>query len=86
MTHPSTEQRLRHIVAHVAHVPPDSFALDDELAIELGLDSLSVLRVVAGVEREFGMTIEDERLHDLQTLRAILVYLEQAAGAGPHTA
>ena len=86
MTHPSTEQRLRRIVAEVAHVPPDSFTLDDDLAIELGLDSLSLLRIVAGVERELRMTVEDDRLHELLTLRAMLAYLEKAADAGPQTA
>lgn len=73
----SNEARLRHVIARVAKVESDSFAVDDDLRTTLGLDSLSSLRVAAGVEREFGVTIPDEKLHDLPTIRAILEYLTQ---------
>jgi acyl carrier protein len=72
------ERRLRQVVARVAKVEPDSFELEDDLRTTLGLDSLSALRVAAGVEREFGVTIPDERLHDLPTVQAILKYLEES--------
>lgn len=74
--------RVRKIIAGVANVPPDAFGPDDELQTTLGLDSLSVLRVAAGVEREFGVRIPDERLHDLPTLRALLTYLGGQATTG----
>jgi acyl carrier protein len=76
MSPDSAEVRVRAVVARVARVAPDSFGPDDDLRATLGLDSLSALRVAAGVEREFGVTIPDERLHDLPTLRAMLAYLE----------
>ncbi len=74
----SREERLRRVVARVAKVSPDSFGLDDDLRATLGLDSLSSLRVAAGVEREFGVAIPDERLHDLPTARAVLEYLARS--------
>ncbi len=74
----AAEARLRHVVAQVARVAPDSFGSDDDLPAALGLDSLSLLRVVAGVEREFDVRIPDDRLHRLRTLRAILGFLEGA--------
>jgi len=79
----SAEARVRAIVARVARVPPDSFAPDDHLPSRLGLDSLSSLRVVAGIEREFGVVIPDERLHELPTLRAMLEYLGRGAASVP---
>jgi acyl carrier protein len=75
----SREARLRRIIARVAKVAPDSFGADDDLRVALGLDSLSALRVAAGVEREFGVTIPDEKLHDLPTLQAMLDYLGAAS-------
>lgn len=72
------EARLRRVVARVARVEPDSFDTDDDLRVTLGLDSLSALRVAAGIEREFGVTIPDERLHDLPTMKAMLAYLNDA--------
>lgn len=72
----SEEERLRRIVARVARVAPESFADDDDLPTSLGLDSLSLLRVVAGVEREFDVTLPDEELDRLRTLQAMLSFLE----------
>jgi acyl carrier protein len=72
----SREERLRNVVARVARVAPDSFGLDDDLRTTLGLDSLSALRVAAGVEREFGVTIPDEKLHELRTMRVVMEYLD----------
>ena len=77
MTPEPDETRLRRVIARVARVDPDAIGADDDLRTALGLDSLSSLRVAAGVEREFGVTIPDEKLHDLPTVRAILEYLAQ---------
>jgi acyl carrier protein len=73
----SHEARVRWIIARVAKVESDSFGLEDDLRTTLGLDSLSSLRVAAGVEREFGVAIPDDKLHELPTLKAILAYLAQ---------
>jgi acyl carrier protein len=70
--------RLRLIVARVARVSHDSIGVDDDLRTTHGLDSLSALRVVASVEREFGVAIPDDKLHDLPTVSAILRYLDVA--------
>lgn len=72
------ETRLRQIIAHVAKVAPDAFGRDDDLRITLGLDSLSSLRVAAGVEREFGVSIPDDQLHELRTLGAMRDFLADA--------
>lgn len=70
---PSTsEARLRAIIARVADAAPDSFGPDDDLRATLGLDSLSALRIAAAVEREFAVTIPDEKLHEVSTLRDLL--------------
>lgn len=69
------EQRLRRLIAHVASVAPDAFGADDDLKTTLGIDSLSALRVAAGIEREFGVTIPDDALHKLVTLQAMLDYV-----------
>ena len=71
----SAEARLRQLIARVANVAPDSFGPDDDLRAAAGLDSLSALRLAAAAELEFDVTIPDEKLHDLGTLRAMLGYL-----------
>ena len=71
----TNEQRLRGIIASIAHVDPDSFGPDDDLAITLGLDSLSCLRVVAAIEREFEVTVPDEELDRFPTLREMVSFV-----------
>jgi acyl carrier protein len=71
-----TEVRLRAIIAHVARVSPESFGPNDNLRTTLSLDSLSTLRIAAAVEREFDVTIPDDKLHELSTLSAIVRTLE----------
>lgn len=78
LTDISLERRLRSIVARVALVPADSFSLDDEFAAA-GLDSLSVLRIVAEVEEEFGFVIPDEEFGRLRTMRKLLRFAETRA-------
>ena len=68
----STEEHLRAIVAGEARVRPRSFALDDDLHSTLGVDSLALLKIVADVEREFGIRVPDERLGEIRTLRSAL--------------
>jgi len=70
-------ERLRRIIAAAARVAPDSFGPDDDLLATAGLDSLTLLRVVAGVEREFGVTIPDSALHQLRTPQDILRCVRQ---------
>jgi acyl carrier protein len=74
----SVEARLRGIIAGMALVDGQSFGLDDELAGS-GVDSLSVLRAVARIESEFGITIPDEEFARLRTLRTLVSVVESRA-------
>jgi len=62
------EPRLRAIIARIAKVDPGTIGVDDDLAVTLGIDSLSALRIAAAVETEFAITIPDERLHEIRSL------------------
>lgn len=70
------EQRVREIVGECAPVEAASLARDDDLS-GAGLDSLSVLRVVALVEAEFGFTLPDEDFARLRTLGSLLQAVER---------
>jgi acyl carrier protein len=62
------EPRLRAIIARIAKVDPGNIGVDDDLAVTLGIDSLSALRIAAAVETEFEITIPDDRLHEIRSL------------------
>jgi acyl carrier protein len=73
-----TEARLRRVLLEVTR-RDEVLALgrDDDLVERLGLDSLQGLRVLAALEKRFGVRFQDERLGELRTIAR----LEQAVGA-----
>ena len=67
----SVEQRVRSIVATITGYEPDSFSADTPLFRGgLELDSLSGVRLILSIEREFGISIADEDL-DLASLYSV---------------
>jgi acyl carrier protein len=75
MLNHETEARLRQIIAAAALVGADSIGPDDDLS-RSGVDSLSMLRVIADVEAEFDIVIPDERFVSIRTLRTLTAAVE----------
>lgn len=63
------EQRLRAVLGEISHQDLAHTDLDADLVRELGLDSLGALRLLAVVEKHFGVRFPDERLAAFRTLR-----------------
>jgi len=55
------------IVAEVAEVEPESVAPDAKLE-DLGIDSLDGLRIVAAVEKRFGVVIDETEIAKIRTM------------------
>ena len=64
-------QRLRSVVGDVTKRDASKLGPDDDLVLVLGLDSMEGLRVMALIEKRFGMRFDDAELHDLRTLRRL---------------
>ncbi|XIG79066.1 hypothetical protein C1N81_41530 [Streptomyces sp. SGAir0957] len=77
--------RLRTVVAHVMGFAPDRLDPDVPLT-DLGLDSLTAVRIRTALEHEFGLTLEAGVLLRQGTLRGVGALIEGAAGAVPHHA
>jgi acyl carrier protein len=65
------EQRLRTILGEAARRDLTHIELDDDLVLVLGLDSLAALRLLAAVEKRFGVRFPDDRLAEFRTLRQL---------------
>ena len=65
------EQTLRTLLSEVSRQDASRAGLDDDLVRELGLDSLAALRLLAAVEKRFGVRFTDERLAEFRTLRQL---------------
>ena len=77
------EQALRALLAEVAKKDLSGTGPDDDLVRELGLDSLAALRLLAAVEKRFGVRFPDDRLAEFRTLRRLLEVVAPAREGRP---
>jgi acyl carrier protein len=68
---------LRSVVGEVTKRDASKLGPDDELIFALGLDSMEGLRVLALVEKRFGVRFDDAELQDLRTLRSLAEAVER---------
>jgi len=73
------ERLLREHVARAARMRPEEVGADDDLFLDLGLDSLQGLQLLAALELRCGVRFEDRELGRLTTIRRLLDRLEQRA-------
>jgi acyl carrier protein len=76
------ETALRALLGEISRKDLSGTGLDDDLVRELGLDSLAALRLLAAVEKRFGVRFPDERLAEFRTLRRLLEVIAPAAREG----
>jgi acyl carrier protein len=76
------EQRLRAVLGEVSRQDLTRTGLNDDLVLELGLDSLASLRLLAAVEKRFGVRFPDDRLAEFRTLRQLHDFIAQQGQEG----
>ena len=70
------ETTLRAIVAQVIGKETSGLALEDDLTVTLGIDSLAGLRVLAAVEKRSGVRFPDEQLGEFRSMKRVLEFTE----------
>ncbi|MFF7365875.1 phosphopantetheine-binding protein [Streptomyces sp. NPDC008125] len=68
---------LRECAGEDETVNLDGEVLDVTLT-DLGYDSLAVLQVTSRIERDYGLTLDEESLFEAQTLRQYLTLVNEA--------
>ena len=74
------ERELRGLITKTTKADVSTLGLDDDVMDALGLDSLAGLRLLAAVEKRFGIRFPDERLGEFRSLRKILEVLASSGG------
>ena len=72
-----TEAKVADIIRTVAKLdekPP----FDADLMMEVGIDSLIALRILAAIEKNFNVQIPDDELTKMTTVRKISEFLDSA--------
>lgn len=70
------EQRMKRVVAESLEISPEDLELSTPLlGGEVGLDSFSALRLLTAVEEEFGVYIDDDSFHVLETISSLMAFV-----------
>jgi len=69
-------EKLKEILVGELGVNPEKVTLESNIVEDLEADSLSVMQVIMALEDEYGLTVEDDDVKNLLTVKDILKYLE----------
>lgn len=72
--------KLKNIIADVLNVDPDEITEDTTFADDLGADSLDLYQILMGLEEEFGVTVEQERVEGIKSVGEALELIRAEAG------
>jgi acyl carrier protein len=62
------ERDIRNLIADIIEVPPEHIHGDTSFGVDLGVDSLMALEIIAGIEKKYRIQIPEERLQKVKTL------------------
>lgn len=71
------------ILTSIARVDPTQVMLEKSFANDLGIDSITMVKVVVTVEDRFGAIIPDEKWSRFSTVGDLVVHLEQIGVVTP---
>ena len=73
-------ERIKEVIAKQLRMSPDEIADDVAILEDLGADSLDVVEMLMTLEDEMSITIPDDDVASLRTVKDIADYLENVAG------
>ena len=72
--------RIKKIVADVLNVDPNEITEQTTFEEDLGADSLDMYQILLGLEAEFGVEVDLEKVKDIKTAGEALQVVRQAVG------
>lgn len=86
MAEASVEDRLKNLIARrlFLKIAPEAIDVNKSLMDAYGVDSVSLLELVVGVEEEFGVTIPDEEfsIKHFETVAALAAFVRGKLNVG----
>jgi acyl carrier protein len=76
MNDPIQNQIIK-IAADVGQVPVEQVTLDSHFMNDLNFDSLTVVEFTMEVEDTFSVSMPDERMQEMMTVRDVVLYVEE---------
>ena len=89
MTESEIIQAVNEVFIDSFEIPPENIKPEAQIFVDLGLDSLDVVDLVAAIQKRFAVTVrDDERVRAIRTMQDLYTYLiliraEQKDGVPP---
>ena len=70
------KEKVTEIIANQLSIAADKIKGDTNIAEELGADSLDLVEILMSLEDEFGVSIPDEAIPEIKTIKHIVDFIE----------
>ncbi|MBD5532033.1 MAG: acyl carrier protein [Lachnospiraceae bacterium] len=70
--------KLKQVIASVLNVDPNEIELETTFMEDLGADSLDVYQIMMGVEDEFDITLDPQKVEEIRTVEEALALLKES--------
>ena len=71
------ENEIRGMIAEITEQDPQKITLDAKFVEGLGMDSMMALEIMAGMEKKYRITIPEEKLPQMTTLRETIAIVKE---------
>ena len=73
----ATLEKVRDIIAKQLSVKPETVTDTSNIAEDLGADSLDLVEILMSLEDEFGISIPDEAIPQIKTIKDVVAFIEE---------
>lgn len=73
----TTTDKVRDIIAKQLSVKLEDVKNESNIAEELGADSLDLVEILMSLEDEFGISIPDEAIPEIKTIKDVVDFIEK---------
>ncbi len=73
----NVEKEIKSIISSVLSISEEKVTLDARFTEDLGMDSILSVEILAGIERKFKITIPDEEIKKVASLRQAVALAEK---------
>ena len=73
-------EKIRDIMTRYVELDPEEIKEDSRLAEDLGLTSFALMSMMGDFEEEFEITVDENELTDIYTVKDIMNYIENKQG------
>ena len=71
------QEKIIKLVAENLNKKVEDIKLDSRLVEDLGADSLDVVELIMTFEDEFGVSLPDEEVEKMKTIKDVIAYIEK---------